>query len=83
MSSVPHVTAQRANNRAEASHQPTRARKRQMRGSKSPGQAQRFLAAYAVIGHLFRLGRHPLRAAHCRQFRLRVFWCWRQVTCAD
>lgn len=42
MPSVPHVTARRANHRAEASHQPTRARERQMRGFKSPGQARAF-----------------------------------------
>ena len=33
-----HVTARRANNRAEASHPPTLARERQMRGFKSPNQ---------------------------------------------
>lgn len=58
MPSVSHVTARRAYNRAERSHQPTRARERQMRGFKSPGSAQRFLAVHAVVGNLFRLGRH-------------------------
>jgi len=82
MPSVPHVTARRANNRAEGSHQPTRARERQMRGFKSPGSAQRFLAVHAVVGNLFRLGRHLLRAVHYREFRLRAFSVWQQVTCA-
>ena len=82
MPSVPHVTARRANNRAEASHQPTRARERQMRGFKSPGQAQRFLAAHAVVGNLFRLGRHLMTAVHYRELRLRAFLGWQQVTCA-
>jgi len=83
MSSVPHVTARRANNRAEGSHQPTRARERQMRGFKSPGSAQRFLAVHAVVGNLFRLGRHLLRAVHYREFRMRAFSTWQQVTCAQ
>ena len=42
---VIHRTGQYENNRAEASHQPTRQQERQMRQFKSPGQAQRFLAA--------------------------------------
>ena len=36
-------TSRYANNLAEASHQPTRQRERQMRGFKSPDQAQQFL----------------------------------------
>jgi len=82
MPSVPHVTAPRANNRAEASHQPTRARGRQMGRFKSPGSAQRFRAVHAVVGNLFRLGRHLLRAVHYRALRLRAFATWQQVTCA-
>jgi hypothetical protein len=42
------------NNRAEHSHEPTRQRARQMAGFKSPGQAQRSLAAHGPI------------ARHCR-----------------
>ena len=57
MPSVRHDTKQYANNRAEVSHQPTRQRERQMRRFKSPGQAQRFLSAHAVIQNLFRVGR--------------------------
>ena len=41
--SVIHRTGQYENNRAEASHQPTRQQERQMRGFKSAGQIQRFL----------------------------------------
>ena len=39
-----HDNAQYANNKAELSHQPTRARGREMRGFKSVKQAQRFLS---------------------------------------
>ena len=42
------------NNRAENSHRPTRRRERQMERFKSPGQAQRFLSAHAVIHGHFR-----------------------------
>ncbi len=43
--SVEHRQHKRLNNRAENSHQPTRQRERTMRGFKSAGHAQRFLAA--------------------------------------
>ena len=42
MPSVMHRTRQYENNRAEASHQPTRQRERQMRGVTSAAHAQRF-----------------------------------------
>ena len=44
---VAHDTERYANNRAEASHQPTRQRERHMRRFKSAGQAQRFLSFQA------------------------------------
>ena len=47
--SVEHRQHRSLNNRAENSHQPTRERERRMRRFKSPGQAQRFLAAYGPI----------------------------------
>jgi len=43
--SVEHRQHKRLNNRAENSHQPTRQRERRMGRFKSPGHAQRFLAA--------------------------------------
>ena len=43
--SVEHRQHRYLNNRAENSHQPTRQRERHMQGFKSPGHAQRFLAA--------------------------------------
>jgi putative transposase len=44
--SVEHRQHRYLNNRAENSHQPTRQRERRMQRFKSPGHAQRFLAAY-------------------------------------
>ncbi len=82
MPSVRHDTSQYANNRAEVSHQPTRQRERQMRRFKSPGQAQRFLTAHAVIQNLFRVGRHLVSSANHRTLRDHSFSVWRQVTCA-
>jgi putative transposase len=43
--SVEHRQHRYRNNRAEKAHQPTRQRERRMQGCKSPGPAQRFLAA--------------------------------------
>jgi putative transposase len=71
-----------ANNRAEVSHEHTRAQERQMRRFKSPGQAQRFLAVHSQVHNLFRVGRHLLRAANYRLLRNRSFAMWQQVTCA-
>src|ERR1700730_8033649 len=61
------------NNRAEASHQPTRQRERQMRRFKSAGQAQRFLFLHGVVQNLFRVGRHLLRSTNHRLLRSRSF----------
>ena len=80
--SVIHDTSQYANNRAEVSHQPTRRRERQMQRFKSAAQAQRFLGVHGLVGNLFRLGRHLLRAAHHRFFRERAFQLWNAVTSA-
>ena len=70
-----------ANNRAEVSHEHTRAQERQMRRFKSPGQAQRFLAVHSQVHNLFRVGRHLLRAANYRLLRNRSFETWQQVSC--
>lgn len=80
MRSVAHDTSRHANNRAENSHQPTRQRERQMRGFKSPGQAQRFLSVHGVIQNCFRLGRHHLRAESYRELRDRSFKDWSAAT---
>jgi len=77
-----HCHERYANNRAEVSHEHTRAQERQMRRFKSPGQAQRFLVVHSQIHNLFRVGRHLLRAANYRLLRSRSFETWQQVTCA-
>ena len=77
-----HCHEHYANNRAEVSHELTRARERQMRRFKSPGQAQRFLAVHSQVHNLFRIGRHLLGAANYRLLRNRSFETWQQVTCA-
>jgi putative transposase len=80
MSSVKHNTARYANNRAEVSHQPTRARERQMRGFKAPGHALRLLSVHGVIQNFFRPGRHQLSPEHYRLLRARSFEAWRVAT---
>ncbi len=69
MPSVPHSTRQYENNRAEASHQPTRQRERQMRRFKSVGHAQHFLSVHGLVQNLFRTGRatcfEPSTIASC------------------
>ncbi len=78
--SVEHRRHKGVNNRAENSHQPTRERERRMRRFKSPGHAQRFLAAHGPIANHFRPRRHRLTAADYRQQRDRSFATWREVT---
>ena len=78
--SVEHRRHKGLNNRAENSHQPTRERERRMRRFKSPGHAQRFLAAYGPIAAHFRPRRHRLAAATYRQTRAARFATWRAVT---
>ncbi len=68
------------NNRAENAHQPTRERERRMRRFKSPGHAQRFLAAYGPIASHFRPRRHRLSATVYRETRAERFATWRAVT---
>ena len=77
---VAHTTERYANNRIEASHQPTRQRERQMRRFKSAHQAQRFLSLHGVVHNLFRLGRHLVRSENYRFLRSRSFSLWRTVT---
>jgi putative transposase len=78
--SVEHRRHKRLTNRAENSHQPTRERERRMRRFKSPGHAQRFLAAYGPIAGHFRPRRHRLTAAIYREKRKERFATWRAVT---
>jgi putative transposase len=78
--SVEHRRHKGLNNRAENSHQPTRERERRMRRFKSPGHAQRFLAAYGPIASHFRPRRHRLAAPDYRRLRHERFATWRAVS---
>jgi len=78
--SVEHRRHKGLNNRAENSHQPTRERERRMRRFKSPGHAQRFLAASGPIAAHFRPRRHRLTAAVYRETRAERFATWRAIT---
>ena len=77
-----HDTDRYANNRAELSHQPTRARERGMRRFSSSGQAQRFLSAHAVVYSLFNLQRQRVSAAFYRCRRARAFERWNEAVAA-
>src|SRR5262245_52279218 len=77
---VEHRQHRYLNNRAENSHQPTRQRERRMQGFKSPGHAQRFLAAYGLIAQHFRPRRHRLPAPAYRQVTAQRFQMWHEVT---
>ncbi|CAA0099118.1 Uncharacterised protein [Halioglobus japonicus] len=71
-----HSTQQYENNRAEKSHEATRARERGMRKFKSVRQAQRFLGVHAAVSNLFNLGRHLVGAQHYRDIRISAFGEW-------
>jgi len=77
---VEHRQHRYLNNRAENSHQPTRQRERRRQGFKSPGHAQRFLAAYGLIAQHFRPRRHRLSALEYRQEMAQRFQSWHEVT---
>jgi putative transposase len=77
---VEHRQHKRLNNRAENSHQPTRQRERIMRRFKSPGHAQRFLAAHGLIRDHFCPHRHRLGAQQYRDVRQERFTVWNTIT---
>jgi putative transposase len=77
---VEHLQHRYLNNRAENSHQPTRQRERRMQGFKSPGQAQRFLAAYGPIAQHFRPRRHRFAASASRQELRQRCDIWQDIT---
>jgi putative transposase len=78
--SVEHRQRRYLNNRAENSHQPTRQQERRMGRFKSPGHAQRFLAAYGPIAHHFRPRRYRLSAPAYHQEMRQRFQAWREIT---
>jgi putative transposase len=78
--SVEHRQSKYLNNRAENSHQPTRARERAMKKFTSAGHAQRFLSAFSGISPHFRPGRHRLSAQEYRREMTNRFTTWNQIT---
>ena len=80
MPSVEHRQPKYLNNRAENSHQPTRQRERAMKGFRSVGGAQRFLAAFSGISPRFRPRRHLMTATAYRAETTLRFAIWEQVT---
>jgi putative transposase len=78
--SVEHRQSKYLNNRAENSHQPTRARERAMKKFTSARHAQRFLSAFSGISPHFRPGRHRLGAQEYRREMTSRFATWNQVT---
>ncbi|PWI08864.1 IS6 family transposase [Streptomyces sp. NWU339] len=80
MPSVEHRCHQGLNNRAENSHQPIRQRERAMKGFRSVGGAQQFLAAFSGISLHFRPHRHLMTAAHYRAEMTVRFAIWDQIT---
>ncbi|PWI05665.1 IS6 family transposase [Streptomyces sp. NWU339] len=77
---VEHRSHKGLNNRAENSHQPTRQRERAMKGFRSVGGAQRFLAAFSGISPHFRPRRHLMTAAGHRAEMTVRFVIWEQIT---
>jgi putative transposase len=80
MPSVQHRQSRYLNNRCENSHQPTRERERAMKGFRSAGGAQRFLAVFSRISPHFRPRRHRLTARQYREEMTARFTTWHQVT---
>ena len=78
--SVEHRQSTYLNNRAENSHQPTRARERAMKKFTSARHAQRFLSAFSGISSHFRPGRHRLGAQEYRREMTGRFVTWNEVT---
>ncbi|MFD5065735.1 IS6 family transposase [Streptomyces sp. NPDC058394] len=76
MPSIDHRSHKALNNRAENSHQPTRT----MKGFRSVGGAQRFLASFSFISPHFRPRRHLLTASDYRREMTERFAVWNQVT---
>ncbi|MFF3959422.1 IS6 family transposase [Streptomyces sp. NPDC001890] len=80
MPSVEHRSHKGPNNRAENSHQPTRQRERAMKGFRSVGGAQRFLAAFSGISPHFRPRRHLMTATDHRAEMTVRFAIWEEIT---
>ena len=77
-----HIDDQRANNRAENSHQPVRRRERKQQRFKSPGSAQRFLNVQSSVYNTFYVQRHLLGGTTFKQLRKEAFSAWKSASTA-
>ncbi|MDV6277925.1 DDE-type integrase/transposase/recombinase [Rhodococcus erythropolis] len=80
MSTVERRQNTYVNNRCENSRQPSRQRERAMKGFRSAGSAQRFLASFSRISPHFRPPRHRMTAPDHRTELAARFQVWDQVT---
>ena len=80
MSTVEHRRNKYFNNRCGNSHQPTRQRERAMKGFRSVGAAQRFLASFSRTSPHFRPLRHRMSATDHRTDMAARLQVWDQVT---
>ncbi|WP_180279745.1 IS6 family transposase [Rhodococcus qingshengii] len=80
MPTVEYRQSKYVNNRCENSHQPTRQRERAMKGFRTVGSAQRFLASFSRISSHFRQPRHRMTATDHRTELADRFQVWDQVT---
>ncbi|MDV6278009.1 IS6 family transposase [Rhodococcus erythropolis] len=80
MSATEHRHNKYVNNRCENSHQPTRQREHAMKGFRTVGSAQRFLASFSRISPHFRPPRHRMTATAHRTELATRFRVWDQVT---
>jgi putative transposase len=80
MPSVEHRSSKYLNNRAENSHIPTRERERGMKGFRSVGRAQKFLASFSRISPHFRPRRHQMPAPDYRTEMTERHTVWYTIT---
>ncbi|MDV6278130.1 IS6 family transposase [Rhodococcus erythropolis] len=80
MSTTEHRHNKYLNNRCENSHQPTRQREHAMKGFRTVGSGQRFLATFSRIYPHVRPPRHRMTATDHRTERATRFQVWDQVT---
>lgn len=79
MSTIERRQNKYLNNRCESSHQPTRQCERAMKGFRSVGSTQRFLASFSRISPHFRPPRHRMSATDHRTEVAIRFQVWDQV----
>ncbi|PZX12351.1 putative transposase [Palleronia aestuarii] len=74
-----HLYHKGLNNHAENSHLPFRSRERTMRGHRSPGGLQRFVAVHSTTRNCFVPPSRRCSASSTRYHRLETFGVWREA----